>query len=59
VASYYVRFTKPVPVPEVGASVRFAGVVTDVSDGIAKVTIEASLADQAVLGSAVVEVRLD
>lgn len=58
VASYYVRFTKPVPVPEEGAEVRFAGRVTEVGDGLAKVAIEVTLADQAVLGAAVVEVRL-
>ena len=58
VVSYYVRFTKPVPVPEDGTEVRFAGVVTEVTDGIAKISVEATVADQSVLGAAVVEVRL-
>lgn len=58
VARYYVRFTKPVPVPEEGVEVRFAGVVTEIADGIASVSIEARVADQAVLGAAVAEVRV-
>ena len=58
VTSYYVRFTKPVPVPEEGARVHFSGVVTDIAEGVAKVSIQATLADQAVLGAAVAEVRL-
>ncbi len=59
VTGYYVRFTKPVPVPEEGAQVQFSGVVTEISEGIAKVSIQAMLADQAVLGAAVAEVRVD
>ena len=55
---YYVRFTKPVPVPEEGAEVHFAGVVTEIADGVATVSLEARLAEQTVLGAAVVEVRL-
>jgi acyl dehydratase len=58
VVGYYVRFTKPVPVPEEGTAVRFSGVVTEIADGIATIAIEASLGDQAVLGAAVAEVRV-
>lgn len=58
VVRYYVRFTKPVPVPEDGAQVRFSGVVTEIADEVAAISIEARLADQAVLGAAVVEVRV-
>jgi Acyl dehydratase len=58
VTSYYVRFTKPVPVPEEGTEVSFSGLVTEVADGTAKISIEATVADQAVLGAAVAEVRL-
>ncbi len=60
VRSYYVRFTKPVIVPEAdGAEVRFAGTITKVEDGIATVSIEAVFGDAKVLGSAVAEVALD
>lgn len=61
VASYFVRFTKPVPVPdtEEGTTVRFGGKVTKVADGIATVAIEALCGETKVLGAAVAEVRLD
>lgn len=60
VRSYYVRFTKPVVVgADGGAVVRFAGTVTEVADGVAKVSIEATCDDVKVLGSAVAEVLVD
>ncbi len=61
VTSYYVRFTKPVPVPDTveGTAVRFGGKVTKVADGIATVAISALCGDVKVLGAAVAEVRID
>ncbi len=60
VLSYYVRFVKSVPVPDDadGATVTFGGTVTKVEDGIATVTIDATLAGAKVLGGAKAEVRL-
>ncbi len=61
VLSYYVRFTKPVVVPdtEEGASVTFSGTVTKVADGIATVSLDALFGEVKVLGAAQVEVRCD
>lgn len=61
VKSYFVRFTRPVLVPDTadGATVVFGGVVKSVADGIASVSLEARSADDKVLGGAVAEVRLD
>lgn len=61
VKSYFVRFTKPVTVPDdgVGALVKFTGKVTKVEDGVATIGIEALYGDVKVLGLAVAEVRLD
>ena len=61
VASYYVRFTRPVAVPDddVGAVVTFGGRVRSVDDGVATVTLEARCGDTSVLGQATCEVRLD
>ena len=58
VLSYYVRFTKPVVVPDddEGATVTFGGTVTQVDDGVATVSIEALFDGVKVLGSASVEV---
>ncbi|MFT3968986.1 MAG: MaoC/PaaZ C-terminal domain-containing protein [Micropruina sp.] len=60
VLSYYVRFVKSVPVPDDadGATVTFGGTVTKVADGIATVTIEATLDGAKVLGGAKAEVQL-
>lgn len=59
VLGYYVRFTKPVVVPAVGGvEVSFRGTVTAVTDGVAKVSIEATCDGVKVLGSASAEVRL-
>lgn len=60
VRSYYVRFTKPVVVPEAGGTeVRFSGTITKVEDGIATVSIEAVCDEVKVLGAAVAEVLVD
>ena len=61
VLSYYVRFVKSVPVPDdaEGATVTFGGTVTKVEDGIATVTIEATLDGAKVLGGAKAEVHCD
>lgn len=61
VLSYYVRFTKPVVVPDTdaGATVSFGGTVTKVDDGVATVSIEALFDGVKVLGAATAEVRLD
>ena len=59
VRSYSVRFTKPVVVPaEGGATIRFAGTVTKVEDGVATVSIEAACDEVRVLGAATAEVLL-
>ena len=61
VLSYYVRFVKSVPVPDDadGATVTFGGTVTRMEDGIATVTVEATLDGVKVLGGARAEVRCD
>lgn len=58
VRSYYVRFTKPVTVPDddTGSGVEFSGTVTKVADGIATVSVEALFGGTKVLGSATAEV---
>lgn len=60
VVSYYVRFTKPVPVPDddAGAVVSFAGRVKAVADGVATIALQATCAGTMVLGQATAEVRL-
>lgn len=61
VRSYYVRFTKPVVVPDddEGVIVTFRGTVTKVVDGVASVAIEAIFDEVKVLGAAVAEVAVD
>ena len=61
VASYQVRFTKPVVVPDTdeGTEVVYNATVTEVADGVAKVSITATCGDDAVLGAARAEVRVD
>ena len=61
VVSYGVRFSKPVPVPDddEGVEVLVRGTVTAVGDGLATVTITATLGQTKVLGAATAEVRLD
>ncbi|GAA4547809.1 MaoC/PaaZ C-terminal domain-containing protein [Pseudonocardia xishanensis] len=60
VRSYGARFTRPVLVPDddSGATVTVTAVVSDVTDGIAKVDIKAVYDGKAVLGRAVAEVVL-
>ena len=59
VLNYFVRFSKPVVVPETdGAEVRFSGTVTKVEDGVATVRIEAVAGEVAVLGAATAEVSV-
>lgn len=60
VKSYFVRFTKPVPVPddETGTEVVFGGTVTAVDAGVATVAITATLGADKVLGAAKAEVNL-
>lgn len=61
VASYYVRFTKPVPVPDddEGTEVRFGGRVKAVDGDIATISLEVTCGDTTVLGQATCEVRID
>ncbi|AQX16531.1 dehydratase [Tessaracoccus lapidicaptus] len=61
VVSYFVRFTRPVVVPDTdeGTEVVYTGSVTAVADGIATVALTATCGDDAVLGAARVEVRVD
>ena len=61
VVGYYVRFVKPVVVPDTdeGVTVTFSGTVTKVVDGVASVAIEATFDGAKVLGAAVAEVLVD
>lgn len=61
VLSYFVRFTRPVVVPDTdeGTEVHYTGTVTAVADGVATVSITATCGDEAVLGAAKAEVRVD
>lgn len=60
VLSYYVRFTRPVPVEDTddGSTVTFSGTVTKVADGVATIALQALFGDTRVLGAATAEVRL-
>lgn len=60
VRSYYVRFTRPVPVPDTadGALVTFSARVTEVSGGVATVRLRAVCEGSTVLGAATAEVSL-
>ena len=60
VRSYFVRFTKPVVVPDddEGAEVVVTGTVTAVEDGVATIALEAVCDEQKVLGAARAEVVL-
>ncbi len=59
VMSYFVRFTKPVVVPPVGAAeVTFTAKVTGIADSVATISVGAMCGDDKVLGAAVAEVRL-
>ncbi|MBB1508689.1 MaoC/PaaZ C-terminal domain-containing protein [Tessaracoccus sp. MC1756] len=61
VLSYFVRFTRPVVVPDTdeGTEVVYTAKVTEVADGVAKLAITATCGHDAVLGAARAEVRLD
>ncbi|GAB3819479.1 MaoC family dehydratase [Tessaracoccus terricola] len=61
VQQYFVRFTRPVVVPDddEGVEVVVNATVTDVTDGVAKLGITATCGDDAVLGAARAEVRID
>lgn len=61
VLSYYVRFTKPVPVPDddAGVDVVFGGRIAAVADGVATVVLDVVCGGVAVLGQATCEVRVD
>ncbi|MHA6512443.1 MaoC/PaaZ C-terminal domain-containing protein [Tessaracoccus sp. Z1128] len=61
VVSYFVRFTRPVVVPDTdeGTEVLYAATVTHVADGLATVSLTATCGDEAVLGAARVQVRVD
>jgi len=61
VLSYQVRFTRPVVVPdtEEGTDIVYTASVTDLADSVAKVAITATCGDEAVLGAARAEVRVD
>lgn len=60
VRHYFVRFTRPVVVPDddEGVEVVVNASVTDVADGVAKLSITATCGEDAVLGAARAEVRL-
>ena len=61
VLSYFVRFTRPVLVPDTdeGTEVVYTAKVTEVDDGVAKLSVTATSGDEAVLGAARAEVRVD
>lgn len=60
VASYFVRFTRPVVVPDddEGVEVVYNATVTEVADGVARLALTATCGEDAVLGAARAEVRL-
>ncbi|RXW33148.1 MaoC/PaaZ C-terminal domain-containing protein [Propioniciclava flava] len=59
VEGYFVRFTKPVPVPDddAGVDVHVTARVTALEDGLATIAIDALLGETRVLGSAQAQVR--
>lgn len=61
VVSYFVRFTRPVVVPDTdeGVTVRYTATVTGITEGIATISLTATCGEDAVLGAAKAEVRLD
>ena len=60
VLSYFVRFTRPVLVPDTdeGTEVVYSAKVTEVADGVARIAITATCGDEAVLGAARAEVSV-
>ncbi len=61
VVQYFVRFTRPVVVPDTddGVEVVYNAEVRDVVDGVATVSLTATCGDDTVLGAAKVLVRVD
>lgn len=61
VLEYFVRFTRPVVVPDTddGVEVVFNASVRDVVDGVATVSLTATCGDDTVLGAAKARVRVD
>ena len=61
VLSYFVRFTRPVAVPDTdeGADVVYTATVTQIEGGVAKIAITATCGEEVVLGAARAEVRVD
>ena len=61
VISYFVRFTRPINVPDTdeGTVVNVTATVTDVTDGVATVAIEVTNNGEKVLGAAKAQVRVD
>ena len=61
VLAYQVRFTRPVFVPDTdeGTEIVYTATVSEVADGVAKVAITATCGEEAVLGAARAEVRVD
>ncbi len=61
VMEYFVRFTRPVVVPDTdeGVEVVYNAEVKAVEDGVATLSITATCGDDAVLGAARAQVRLD
>lgn len=60
VLNYFVRFTRPVVVPDTdeGTEVVYTATVASIEDGVAKLTVTATCGDEAVLGAARAEVRV-
>lgn len=61
ILSYFVRFTRPVAVPDTdeGTEVVYTGTVTKIDGGVATVSLTATCGGDAVLGAAKAEVRID
>lgn len=61
VLAYQVRFTRPVFVRDTdeGTEIVYTATVSEVADGVAKVAITATCGEEAVLGAARAEVRVD
>lgn len=61
VQKYFVRFTRPVVVPDddEGVEVVVNATVTEVADGLVKLQVTATCGEEAVLGAARAEVRID
>ncbi|NLE97063.1 MAG: dehydratase [Propionibacterium sp.] len=60
VLSYFVRFTRPVVVPDTddGVEVVYTATVAEIDGGVAKLTLTATCGNDAVLGAARAEVRV-